>query len=305
MSRARCTRSSTRSAGRCGRAASTASSAARSCTRWATTWSRSASSSGSSTATSSSRPTTCSRSSRRTGSSRHPRRRGAHRLGREDDHRGRLSRNAVAPQRPGPAARGGGAGLVNVPRLKGIHYAIESGRLAAEAIVRSLQRGESPSRIGALDAYDESLRESYVWKDLREVRNMRQVFDKGFYVGGALASGMIMSKGRFPPKDYGTEPNAASELLRSRRARATRGRTGRSSSTSSRRCSRRATGRATTSRIHPHPDARPAGRRRGVELDVPRARVRGRRAGARRHGGRASRRPTACSVERSPPRAAG
>ena len=87
---------------------------------------------------------------------------------------------------------------------------VESGRLAAEAIFRSLQRGESPSRLGALDAYDESLRESYVWKELREVRNMRQVFDKGFYVGGALASAMTVSKGSFPPKDYDTEPNAAS-----------------------------------------------------------------------------------------------
>ena len=49
---------------------------------------------------------------------------------------------------------------MNVPRLKGIHYAIESGRLAAEATFRALQRGEVPSRVGALDSYDESLRQS-------------------------------------------------------------------------------------------------------------------------------------------------
>jgi electron-transferring-flavoprotein dehydrogenase len=120
---------------------------------------------------------------------------------------------------PGLLFVGEGPGLVNVPRLKGIHYAIESGRLAAEAIVRSLQPGESPGRLGALDAYDESLRESFVWKELREVRNMRQVFDKGFYVGGALASTMTVTKGKLPPKDYGTEPNAAAELHRTRRAR--------------------------------------------------------------------------------------
>ena len=65
-----------------------------------------------------------------------------------------------------------------------------------------------PGRIGALDAYDDALRESYVWKDLREVRNMRQVFDKGFFVGGALASAMTVSKGKLPPKDYATHPNA-------------------------------------------------------------------------------------------------
>ena len=60
---------------------------------------------------------------------------------------------------PGLLLVGEGAGLVNVPRLKGVHYAIESGRLAAEAAFRALQRGEVPSRIGALDSYDASLRE--------------------------------------------------------------------------------------------------------------------------------------------------
>jgi electron-transferring-flavoprotein dehydrogenase len=120
---------------------------------------------------------------------------------------------------PGLLLVGEGPGLVNVPRLKGIHYAIESGRLAAEALAAVLRRGESPSRVGALDVFDESLRESYVWKELHEVRNMRQVFDKGFYLGGALASAMTVSKGRFPPKDFPTEPNAVQPLVRTDRAR--------------------------------------------------------------------------------------
>ncbi len=38
---------------------------------------------------------------------------------------------------------------------------------------------------------------------------MRQAFDKGFYMGGALASAMTVSKGRFPPKEYSSEPNGA------------------------------------------------------------------------------------------------
>ncbi len=119
---------------------------------------------------------------------------------------------------PGLLLVGEGAGLVNVPRLKGIHYAIESGRLAAEAAFAALRRGEVPGRIGALDSYDEALRESYVWKDLREVRNMRQVFDKGFFLGGALASAMTVSKGNLPPKDYETHRNADAVLRRSNRA---------------------------------------------------------------------------------------
>jgi electron-transferring-flavoprotein dehydrogenase len=119
---------------------------------------------------------------------------------------------------PGLLLAGEGPGLVNVPRLKGVHFAVESGRLAAEAAFRALRRGEHPGRIGALDSYDEALRESYLWKDLREVRNMRQVFDKGFVGGGVRASMMTVTKGNLPPKDYGTEPNAAADLIRTGRA---------------------------------------------------------------------------------------
>src|SRR5206468_4561726 len=51
---------------------------------------------------------------------------------------------------PGLLICGDGAGLVNVPALKGIHYAVESGRLAAETAFSASQRGESPWRRGAL-----------------------------------------------------------------------------------------------------------------------------------------------------------
>ena len=95
---------------------------------------------------------------------------------------------------PGLLLCGDGVGMVNVPRLKGVHYAIESGRLAAEAAFRALQRGETPA--SALSSYDEAVRDSFIWSDLHEVRNMRQVFGRGFFVGGALASAMTMSKGR-------------------------------------------------------------------------------------------------------------
>jgi electron-transferring-flavoprotein dehydrogenase len=121
---------------------------------------------------------------------------------------------------PGLVLVGEGAGLVNVPRLKGIHYAVESGMLAAEAIFASLQPGEAPTRVGALDAYDDALRTSYVWSELREVRNMRQAFDRGFFVGGALASTMTLTKGRLPGKDRPTKPNAATPLMRTGRAKA-------------------------------------------------------------------------------------
>jgi electron-transferring-flavoprotein dehydrogenase len=119
---------------------------------------------------------------------------------------------------PGLLICGDGAGLVNVPALKGIHYAVESGRLAAEAAFAALQRGETPGRRGALARYDESLRESFIWRDLRQVRNMRQAFGRGFWLGGALAGAMTASRGAFPPGNARTERDADQELIRTDRA---------------------------------------------------------------------------------------
>src|SRR5205823_7128822 len=106
---------------------------------------------------------------------------------------------------------GDGVGFVNVPALKGIHYAIESGRLAAEAAWRTLERGASARE--ALATYDDSIRASFIWDDLREVRNMRQAFGRGFYLGGALAGAMTATKGRFPPGDSRTERDAEQTLF--------------------------------------------------------------------------------------------
>src|SRR5207244_10159914 len=69
---------------------------------------------------------------------------------------------------PGLLLTGDGAGMVNVPALKGIHYAIESGSLAAEAAFGALQRGVTPATPGVLDAYDEAVGSSFIWKDLQE-----------------------------------------------------------------------------------------------------------------------------------------
>jgi electron-transferring-flavoprotein dehydrogenase len=119
---------------------------------------------------------------------------------------------------PGLLVTGDGAGLVNVPALKGIHYAIESGRLAAEAAFETLKPGRTPWTPGALAPYDESLRRTYVWSDLKRVRNMRQAFANGFLLGGAMAGAMTASFGRFPPGDKKTERDTEQPLFRTRRS---------------------------------------------------------------------------------------
>ena len=126
------------------------------------------------------------------------------------------------PQRlhaPGLLLCGDGAGMVNVPALKGIHYAIESGRLAAEAAFAAVQPGRTPWAPGALASYDEALRESFIWNDLRQVRNMRQAFGRGFWLGGALAGAATMTRGAFPRGDRATERDAEQPVARTGRAK--------------------------------------------------------------------------------------
>jgi electron-transferring-flavoprotein dehydrogenase len=119
---------------------------------------------------------------------------------------------------PGVLFCGDGVGLVNIPRLKGVHYAIESGRLAAESAFNALRRGATPST--ALQTYDSEIEQSFIQKDLYEVRDMRQVFGRGFFVGGALASAMTVSKGRIAIGKLRAEPDAEQPLLHSDRAKA-------------------------------------------------------------------------------------
>jgi len=117
---------------------------------------------------------------------------------------------------PGLLVGGDAAGMVNIPTLKGVHYAVESGRLAAEAAFEALAAGAGdPS---ALAGYDERLRASFIWRDLRAVRDMRGVFGRGLFVGAALAGVMTLSKGRVSLGRLRSEPDAGQPLMRTARA---------------------------------------------------------------------------------------
>jgi electron-transferring-flavoprotein dehydrogenase len=94
---------------------------------------------------------------------------------------------------PGAVLVGDAAGLVNLASLKGVHYAIKSGMLAAEAIYAALRQG-APS----FDSYEQAIDESFIGDELYQQRNTRQPFQKGLIKGGALVNLMIATKGRFP-----------------------------------------------------------------------------------------------------------
>ncbi len=89
------------------------------------------------------------------------------------------------------------AGFVDVPSLKGVHYAMESGMLAAEAIADALAGGGS-GEAARLMAYDAAVRSSRIAHDLQRTRNMRLAFKDGFVAGGIKAGLMTLTGGRFP-----------------------------------------------------------------------------------------------------------
>ena len=104
---------------------------------------------------------------------------------------------------------GDSAGFVDVPSLKGIHYAVHSGMLAARAIFGALQAGEaSPARLGE---YDRMVSESFVVRDLYRTRNMRLAFKDGFYRGGLKAALMTLTGGRLPGRKIAVERDAEVE----------------------------------------------------------------------------------------------
>jgi electron-transferring-flavoprotein dehydrogenase len=96
---------------------------------------------------------------------------------------------------PGMLVAGDAASMVNIPTLKGVHYAMHAGMYAAESIVESLK--QDPDSVN-FESYEEKVRKSEIEKDLKESRNMRQPFSKGFFMGGAIASAMTVTKGAFP-----------------------------------------------------------------------------------------------------------
>ena len=91
---------------------------------------------------------------------------------------------------------GDAVGFVDVPSLKGIHYAMQSGIFAARTVFAALKAGDNSA--GALAPYDRMVDKSYVAHDLYRTRNMRLAFKHGFFAGGARAGLMTLTGGRFP-----------------------------------------------------------------------------------------------------------
>lgn len=106
-------------------------------------------------------------------------------------------------QFPGGCLVGCTAGLLNVPKIKGTHNAMKSGMLAAESAVEAIIDAETnPSPTAGIEpkSYTDKFKNSWVYKELKAVRNIRPSFHTslGLY-GGMMYSGFSMLLGGREP----------------------------------------------------------------------------------------------------------
>jgi len=103
---------------------------------------------------------------------------------------------------PGGALIGCSAGFLNVPKIKGTHNAMKSGMVAAEEAYKQLtgENAESSEPVD-MSGYEAAMEKSWVYDELREVRNIRPSFHNPLGMWGGMAwSGLdsMILKGRVP-----------------------------------------------------------------------------------------------------------
>lgn len=106
---------------------------------------------------------------------------------------------------------GDAAGFLNVPRIKGIHTAIKSAMLAAEAvfpILENLEEVESFEHGKEAVAYEDLFKQSWAYRELHAARNIRPSFKWGLFPAMAYTGlEQYVFKGRTPwtIKHHGTD----------------------------------------------------------------------------------------------------
>ena len=90
---------------------------------------------------------------------------------------------------PGVALLGCSVGMVNVPRIKGNHNAMLSGKAAAEAAFDAIKAGREGDE---LSAYEAEVRGGAIGKDLKKVRNVKPLWSKFGLVASLMGGGADM-----------------------------------------------------------------------------------------------------------------
>ncbi len=73
---------------------------------------------------------------------------------------------------------GDSAGFLNVPKIKGVHNAIKSGMIAANSLFEALQENKNEAI-----QYYKNFKNSWLYKDLYKVRNVRPAFQAKLFLG--------------------------------------------------------------------------------------------------------------------------
>eukprot|EP00916_Digyalum_oweni_P014428 GHVL01023666.1.p1 GENE.GHVL01023666.1~~GHVL01023666.1.p1 ORF type:complete len:422 (+),score=50.72 GHVL01023666.1:590-1855(+) len=98
---------------------------------------------------------------------------------------------------PGGSLIGCSAGFLNIGKIKGTHTAMKSGMIAAEDVVPKLL--DNDSKLLESTDYGRKLKSSWIWPELKAVRNVRHSFDVGGLIGGLSYSGFSMFIGGKEP----------------------------------------------------------------------------------------------------------
>ena len=98
---------------------------------------------------------------------------------------------------PGGLLIGDAAGFLNVPKIKGIHTAMESGRLGAESCYAFLNSNDSSSNENF--GFAKAIKNSWIEPELYKIRNIRPGFRLGLWPGLAYAAfETYISRGHSP-----------------------------------------------------------------------------------------------------------
>ncbi|KAF8940141.1 hypothetical protein EDD21DRAFT_369029 [Dissophora ornata] len=112
---------------------------------------------------------------------------------------------------PGGALIGCTAGFLNLVKIKGTHTAMKSGMLAAESAYAAITAEDySEEKPVVLADFEQKVKDSWIWKELTEVRNCRPSFHTPLgNIGGVIYSGIdsILLKGRTPWTFHNTTPD--------------------------------------------------------------------------------------------------
>jgi electron-transferring-flavoprotein dehydrogenase len=117
---------------------------------------------------------------------------------------------------PGGALIGCAAGFVNVPRIKGIHNAMKTGMLAAEAVIDALGTGRAHD---TLEKFENDYRRSWVFRDLHGARNVKPLWKRRGTLAGSTLGGLdLWCHSIFGCGPFGTLRTSTPDFARTRKA---------------------------------------------------------------------------------------